>query len=56
MWLLAGLTHFKNGYCEPSRARVLSMREMNRLFATQPWRRIEIWREGRYQYALCEKG
>lgn len=55
MWLLAGLTHFKNGYREPTRARVLSIREMNRLFATQPWRRIETWREGRYQYALCEK-
>ena len=55
MWLLAGLTHFKNGYREPTRARVLSTREMNRLFATQPWRRIETWREGRYQYALCEK-
>jgi arsenite methyltransferase len=55
MWLLAGLTHFRNGYREPTRARVLSIREMNRLFATQPWRRIETWREGRYQYALCEK-
>lgn len=56
MWLLAGLTHFRNGYREPSRARVLSTREMNRLFATQPWRKIETWRDGRYQYALCEKG
>jgi arsenite methyltransferase len=56
MWLLAGLTHYKNGYREPTRARVLSTtREMNRLFATQPWSRIETWREGRYQYALCEK-
>ena len=55
MWLLAGLTHYRNGYREPSRARVLSMREMNKLFATQPWRKIETWREGRYQYALCEK-
>jgi arsenite methyltransferase len=55
MWVLAGLTHFNNGYREPTRARVLSTREMNRLFATQPWRRIETWREGRYQYALCEK-
>src|ERR1700704_5085591 len=55
MWLLAGLTHFKNGYREPSRARVVSTREMNRLFATQPWRKIETWRDGRYQYALCEK-
>ena len=55
MWLLAGLTHFKNGYREPSRARVLSIREMDRLFATQTWRKIETWRDGRYQYALCEK-
>jgi hypothetical protein len=55
MWLLAGLTHFKNGYCEPSRARVLSTREMNRLFSSQPWQRVETWRDGRYQYALCEK-
>ena len=56
MWLLARLTHFNNGYREPARARVLSLREMNRLFATQPWRKIETWREGRCQYALCEKG
>ena len=56
MWLLAGLTHFKNGYREPSRAKVLSAGEMNRLFASQPWRKMETWREGRYQYALCEKG
>jgi ubiquinone/menaquinone biosynthesis C-methylase UbiE len=56
MWLLAGITHFKTGYREPTRARVLSTREMNRLFATQPWRKIETWRDGRYQYALCEKG
>jgi hypothetical protein len=34
----------------------LSTREMNRLFATQTWRKIETWRDGRYQYALCEKG
>ena len=56
MWLLAGLTHFKNGYREPTRAKVLSAREMNRLFASQPWRKMETWAEGRYRYALCEKG
>ena len=56
LWLLATVTHFRNGYREPTRARVLSTREMNRLFATQPWRKIETWRDGRYQYALCEKG
>jgi arsenite methyltransferase len=56
MWLLAGLTHFKNGYREPSKAKVLSAREMNKLFASQPWRQIKTWQDGRYQYALCEKG
>lgn len=56
MWLLAGLTRFRNGYREPSKARVLSSHEMNRLFASQPWRQMKTWREGCYQYALCEKG
>lgn len=56
MWTLAGLTHFKNGYREPTRAKVLSTREMNRLFASQPWRNMDTWQDGRYQYALCEKG
>lgn len=56
LWILARLTNFKNGYREPSRARVLSAREMNRLFASQPWREMETWTDGRYQYALCEKG
>jgi len=56
MWLLAGITHFRNGYREPSRARVLSAREIENLFASQPWRKMTTWRDGRYQYALCEKG
>ena len=56
MWLLAGITHFRNGYREPSKARVMSARELNRLFSTQPWQTVKTWQEGRYQYALCEKG
>src|SRR5438477_1800868 len=55
MWLLARLTHFNNGYGEPTLARVLSLREMNRLFPTQPWHKSETWREGRHQYALREQ-
>jgi len=55
MWVLARITHFNIGYREPSKARVLSAREMNRLFATQPWRKMKTWQDGRYQYALCEK-
>lgn len=56
MWVLAGITRFKNGYREPSKAKVFSSRELNRLFATQPWRQMKTWQEGHYQYALCEKG
>jgi ubiquinone/menaquinone biosynthesis C-methylase UbiE len=56
MWLLAGVTRFKNGYCEPRKAAVFSASAFENLFPTQPWKRIETWQEGRYQYALCEKG
>jgi arsenite methyltransferase len=56
MWLLAGITHFRNGYREPSKAKVLAADEFDRLFGSQPWRKIRTWRDGRYQYALCEKG
>lgn len=55
MWLLAGIMRFRNGYREPSRAKVLSSRELQRLFGTQPWREIKTWNAGRYQYVLCEK-
>lgn len=55
MRLLAGLTRFRAGYREPGRATVLSMADFESLFATQPWRDIRVWQDGRYQYALCEK-
>ena len=56
MWMLASLTHYGNGYREPRRASVLSHRAFENLFATQPWKRVSAWQDGRYQYALCEKG
>jgi ubiquinone/menaquinone biosynthesis C-methylase UbiE len=56
MWMLASLTHYENGYREPRKASVLSRRAFENLFATQPWKRVKIWSDGRYQYALCEKG
>lgn len=56
MWLLAGVIWTNNGYCEPRKATVFSVRACEKLFPTQPWKSIEIWQEGRYQYALCEKG
>ncbi len=55
MWLIAAVTGMNNGYREPSRATVLSSEAFKRLFLTQPWRRVQTWHDGRYQYALCEK-
>ena len=55
MWLLASVTHFGNGYREPLKATVLSDKAFENLFRRQPWKQIKIWRDGRYQYALCEK-
>ena len=56
MWMLAGLTRVNNGFCEPRKAQVLSPAAFAELFASQPWLKVKTWRDGRYQYALCEKG
>ena len=56
MWMLASLTRYENRYCEPRRASVLSEDAFRKLFATQPWKSVSAWQDGRYQYALCEKG
>jgi arsenite methyltransferase len=55
MWLLARAIHFQNGYREPHKARVYAAGDFEALFATQPWRRIDVWQDGRYQYVVCEK-
>lgn len=55
MWLIAGVIGMNNGYREPRKATVLSSTAFRALFATQPWKRIDTWQDGRYQYALCEK-
>jgi arsenite methyltransferase len=56
MWMLASVTRYENGYREPRKASVLSRAAFQRLFATQPWKDVRTWQDGRYQYALCEKG
>jgi arsenite methyltransferase len=56
MWLLASIIHSGNGYREPTRATVLNMGAFEELFNYFPWRSVRIWQDGRYQYALCEKG
>jgi hypothetical protein len=45
-----------NGYREPYKATVFSAEGFTNLFRGQPWRKIKTWQDGRYQYALCEKG
>jgi ubiquinone/menaquinone biosynthesis C-methylase UbiE len=56
MWLLVGLIPSGNGYREPYKATVFSAEGFANLFATQPWKQFRTWQDGRYQYALCEKG
>jgi ubiquinone/menaquinone biosynthesis C-methylase UbiE len=56
MWILAGLTGMNTGCREPRKAKVLSVPEFQGLLASQPWKQLKIWQDGRYQYALCEKG
>lgn len=55
MWLLARVARVNNGYCEPSKATVLSPTAFKNLFNSKPWREVKTWQDGRYQYALCEK-
>ena len=56
MWLLASLSGTERGCCEPRKALVLSPEAFESLFDAQPWQHVKIWQDGRYQYALCEKG
>lgn len=55
MWVLARFTRMREGFCEPGKATVLSAAAFKELFASQPWRSVQTWQDGRYQYALCEK-
>jgi arsenite methyltransferase len=56
MWLLASVIHSGNGYREPKKASVLKHNGFTALFRQQPWKSVRTWQDGRYQYALCEKG
>jgi arsenite methyltransferase len=39
----------------PVRCEVLGRGEFGQLIGGQPWSKVEIWHDKRYQYALCEK-
>jgi ubiquinone/menaquinone biosynthesis C-methylase UbiE len=56
MWLLARCSHSGNGYREPRKATVYSGNELRSLIGVQPWTTLETWCNGRYHYALCQKG
>jgi arsenite methyltransferase len=56
MWLIVGFIPSENGYREPYKATVFSADAFANLFPAQPWKKFRIWQDGRYQYALCEKG
>ncbi len=45
--------HARN--CIPVRCEVLSEDRFQRFIDGQPWRNVRLWRDRRYQYALCEK-
>ena len=56
MWLLASVIHSGNGYREPKKATVLKPDDFGDLFRRFAWKSVRVWQDGRYQYALCEKG
>lgn len=55
MWLLASVIHSGNGYREPRTATVLTSSAFGKFFHQHPWKKVQTWQDGRYQYALCEK-
>ena len=55
MWFLASVIHSGNGYREPRKATVLTTEAFSDLFKQLPWKSVQVWQDGRYQYALCEK-
>ncbi len=59
MWLLAGVLALlgdpPRAYQEPASICVMTDAELDALISTQPWGTVRRWRDGRYQYAVCEK-
>ena len=58
LWLMRTVNRFAAPpACEGAtvRCEVLSHPEFHQLIVGQPWGKVEIWQDKRYQYALCEK-
>ena len=56
MRVVASVSAQANRCREPSAVTVFSAEHFERLFRTAPWREVRVWQNGRYQYALCQKG
>lgn len=56
LWVTATFSRRQRVCREPKRANVFKRSDFEKVFQSQPWRTVRIWRDGRYQYALCEKG
>lgn len=41
--------------CIPVRCEVLSEGRFQSFIDSEPWGKVRVWRDNRYQYALCEK-
>lgn len=56
MWMLAKLTSFgRVPYMEPHKVKTMGADEFNTLVRSQPWAHVEVKRQGRYQFAVCDK-
>lgn len=61
MRLYAGVVDAVSGaaaprHSEPARTLVMTDAEFGALVASQPWDQSQCWTDGRYHYALCQKG
>jgi arsenite methyltransferase len=58
LWLMRGfemLLGRTRSHAWPVRCRVMEHDRFKTLIGEQPWSKVQIWRDKRYQYALCEK-
>ncbi len=58
LWIMRAANTFSPppaGAAMPVRCEVLSRDQFDTLIGGQPWGKVEIWRDKRYQYAVCEK-
>ncbi len=57
LWLMRAADRLGGmpGKPAPTRCEVLSHGQFHTLIGGKPWSKVEIWRDKRYQYALCEK-